>query len=211
MKRTTNHQLPYPEPHDLVREGPSQIQQLAEAVDAKLSTIASTPGPRGPKGDKGDPGPQGPQGIQGPPGTGGGGGGGTPGPQGPQGIQGPPGPKGDKGDPGPQGETGSPGPPGKDANTLPVTHEIIKSQTRPVPGDMRIFRHGKMRILNFRFIRSDTAGVIHTLAAIDRPAVDVQGTAYTTSGVVILTLSTAGKLDGGTNANHSGQMIYFTA
>ena len=95
-------------------------------------------------------------------------------------------------------------------NTPPVTHEIIKTQTRPVPGEMRIFRHGKIRILNLQFIRSDGTGVIHTLPVADRPIVDIKGTAYTTGGMVILGLSTAGQLDGSVNSNHSGQLIYFT-
>ncbi len=78
-------------------------REIAEALEAALSTVGGGTGPQGPKGDPGDPGPPGPQGP-----AGGDGAPGADGVQGPQGATGPQGPKGDTGD------TGAPGTPGAD-------------------------------------------------------------------------------------------------
>ena len=68
-----------------------------------------------------------------------------------------------------------------------------------------------MRLLDFRFARGDATGLLHTLAEPDRPRLDTRGTCYTTSGIAIMMVLANGRIEGTSNANHSGQIMYFTS
>ncbi len=142
MPETTGWNLPFPDdetPNDLMLH----FQQLAEGVDAALTSLEGTAGEPGADGasaydvavangfvgteaewleslvgPQGDPGPAGAEGPQGPQGIQGvAGPAGADGAQGPQGVQGP---KGDTGDTGPQGPQGVAGPKGDTGDTGPA-------------------------------------------------------------------------------------------
>lgn len=67
---TSNYRIPYPDPTDLITQGPQQMRELAQTVDRVMKTAAQgeqgPTGPTGPRGAQGPPGPTGPTGPTGP-------------------------------------------------------------------------------------------------------------------------------------------------